>query len=275
MVAHSRPSCCNQASAAASSCADEQNSWVTLSQPSNLSPLTGNALLAAKRALIAVPSGLSLSSQRLKGRNTTTRHQFKMGSAANRFYNTMAARPIPRNGISLEQSMRLEMCIDIPTFLTTSSVGLAVGNASSVTIAGFSGAAALLAVFDQYRIDQLEVWLEPVAAQGTTVFGSVVSAVDLDDANAVTGFSQVQDHPCAIQGIGGAGHYHKWRPHTAVAIYSGAFTSFSNEPSMWIDSGSPNVQHYGLKACTIGFAAAIVYSLTVRAVVSVRAPVIS
>lgn len=58
----------------------------------------------------------------------------------------------------------------------------------------------------------------------------------------------------------------------AVAVYSGAFTSFANAPSSWIDSGSPNVQHYGLKAAVTATAAVQTYNLQVRARVSFRQP---
>lgn len=38
------------------------------------------------------------------------------------------------------------------------------------------------------------------------------------------------------------------RPHIALATYaSGAFTSYANAKSQWLDCNSPNVQHYGIK----------------------------
>jgi len=37
------------------------------------------------------------------------------------------------------------------------------------------------------------------------------------------------------------------RPHIAVGAYAGAFTSFKNDKSGWIDCNSPATQHYGIK----------------------------
>jgi hypothetical protein len=238
--------------------------------------LSANELKATLRSLSAVPQGLVKSmgarhqTRARKGKGKVA----KIGATVNRYYNEIASRPVPRNGISLAQAIQVEFNIS-SLFFTTNAAGLGVGNGLYATINGFSGASACLSVFDQYRIDQLEFWLDPIAAMGSTVFGSIVSAIDLDDAASVTGASQVQDHPGALEAIGGAGHYHKWKPHMAVAVYSGAFTSFANEPAGWIDSASPAVQHYGVKAFSIGFNAAIAYNYTLRAVVSFRAPVIS
>jgi hypothetical protein len=244
-------------------------------------PLQGESLKAAKYALSAVPSGMVrsmqigrsgktlLPSSRRKGASKA-----RIGVSEARFYNEIASRPYPRNGISLEQQIQCELGYTVP-LLSTSNVGLVVGTSYAAVMSAFTASASLLAVFDQYRFDQIEVWLEPVAAAGTTAFGQFISAVDLDDANVPTLASQVQDHPMALVGTGGAGHYHKWKPHMAVAVYSGAFNSFANEPAGWIDSGSPNVQHYGIKTVTSGFAATIAYTITVRAVISFRAPAIA
>lgn len=42
------------------------------------------------------------------------------------------------------------------------------------------------------------------------------------------------------------------RPRSAVAAYSGAFTSYSSRYGAWIDTASPNVQFYGLKCVITG-----------------------
>jgi hypothetical protein len=231
-------------------------------------------------SLTSVPQGMvktmaakrgPLMSKSVKGRR---KKNIRLGVTVARFYNEMASRPIPRNGISLEQQITAEMTYST-SLLTTSASGLVVGGSLYFVVSGFSGATSALSVFDQYKFEQVEVWMDPTAPQGTTTFGQVVTCVDLDDATAPTLVSQVQDHQESLPSVGGAGHYHKWKPHMAVAVYSGTFASFANEPANWIDSASPNVQHYGFKAATSSFVAAINYDITVRAVISFRAPFIA
>jgi hypothetical protein len=124
--------------------------------------------------------------------------------------------------------------------------------------------------FDQYRIDQLEVWLELVGNQDAAL-GTLVTAVDLDDANVPTGPTQIQDKQGALVGSGAAMRYHRWVPHVAVAEYSGAFTSYGNVPATWIDTASPGVLHWGFKTAAAAYTVAS-YNLTVRAVISFCAP---
>jgi hypothetical protein len=239
--------------------------------------LTGTALLAAKRDLLALPSGLVRT---MAGKHTTKgkskggagKGKSRVGSNVNRYYNEAASRPVPRNGISLEQQITVEFCGVTNVFVTTNAAGLLAGASAVFAVSTFGGSTAALGLFDQYRFDQVECWIDPLAPPGTTLFGNVVTCVDLDDGAAVSTMAQVQDHPGALLATGGAGHYHKWKPHMAVAVYSGAFTSFANEVAGWIDSASPNVQHYGIKIATQNFTTAVAYSLTTRAVISFRAP---
>jgi len=115
-------------------------------------------------------------------------------------------------------------------------------------------------------IDQLEVWLEPVTSQGTVItnLGEFVSAIDLDDATTPSQIITVEDKQNAIVTGGFGSHYHKWKPHIAVAVYQGTFVGFENSPATWIDSGSPQVQHYGLKVANTATSTAISYNVQFR-----------
>jgi hypothetical protein len=189
-----------------------------------------------------------------------------------RFYNMVAGRPYPSNRISIEQSIRVQM-IDYGLFFSTSNTAN-IYQAFQFSLAAFSGYGAYVALFDQYMIEQLELWLEPTT-QNAADYSDVATCIDLDDATVPTSFGQVADHQGAMVGLGASGRYVKWRPHVAVATYSGAFTSYGNVPSMWIDSGSPSVQHYGWKCAMLSPGVVINYQVTVRAVVCFRAPGIS
>lgn len=133
---------------------------------------------------------------------------------------------------------------------------------SSSTVPAFAGLAftasaldnfsSLASVYDQYMISLIEVLVQPQVSQvttGTTTVGDYVTAVDLDDATAPTTYLQLAAYSSAQSSRGTMSHFHRWEPEFAVAAYSGTFTSYSSTKG-WVDCGSPNVQHYALKAAT-------------------------
>lgn len=186
-----------------------------------------------------------------------------------RFFNPVAGRPFPAV-TRLQQTIRVTD--EYTGLLFQTSTTVPVYAASAFTISSFAGTTAYLSVFDQYMIEKIEVWLESPAAQGSTSFDTLITAIDLDDANTPTSVAEVERKQGALIGSGGAGRYHAWCPHMAVAAYSGAFTSYSNVPAGWIDSASPSVQHFGFKTAASPTGVALYYNIRVRATVLFRAP---
>jgi len=190
-------------------------------------------------------------------------------TAVSKCFNPVAGRP---NAIlrTLTPKLQCQFTEVISPFLTTSMVAFTFAarafQASDVSTAGF------LTLFDQYRIDQIEVWIEPRAAQGSTVFSNISTRVDLDDVSTPTVIENVEHGPGALTTAGGNGHYHKWVPHMAMAAYSGVFTSFTNREPQWIDSASSGVQHFGIKMGAFATAAVVNYDMSVRFTMSFRAP---
>jgi len=187
-------------------------------------------------------------------------------------FNTVAGRPM-----ALTRTYPAEVTVNMSlstfnAFSTSTTLVTVLG--FPFTLTAFSESAAYLGLFDQYRIDYLEVWIEPRQSQSTVSanIGTMVSAVDVDDASTPTFYNTVEDHQSAIATNTNAGHYHAWVPHIALASYSGTFTSYANVPAIWLDSGSPNVQHYGLKVATSATAAVESFSMVVRARVSFKNP---
>lgn len=143
---------------------------------------------------------------------------------------------------------RFIQSLDFGAVLTTSTT-LPTFYARSFTFNDVQQVSSFTAVFDQYRIDELELWLYPdVSNSASTTNPTYYSAIDYDDANAPTALGSLQQYTNVIETTMNNGHYMRFRPHVAIAAYSGAFTSFMNQKSNWIDSGSPGVQHYGIKA---------------------------
>jgi len=242
------------------------------------SPATAALGAPATPAMLAALSALpsSMLSKPSRSRKSRGRKLTRDGRIVSKFYLSAGVRPYPSNGISLEQEITVELTNVVQTWLTSSAVsGTNTYAAQNFTLSLFNAATSMAAVFDQYRIDQIECWVDPVGIASTS-YPFLSTAVDIDDSNTPASAGQVLDKQGAVSGTGQAGHYHRWLPHMAIAAYSGAFTSYTNEPAQWIDCASPAVQHYGLKALSVSNGTTpVVYTLSYRAVISFRSPVIN
>jgi hypothetical protein len=137
---------------------------------------------------------------------------------------------------------------------------------------------AYTAVFDQYKIDAIEMWIfSAVEGVTPTSFGLGIwnSAVDYDDGNTPTTISQVSDKQTNVASSIQCGHYHKWVPQYAIDAYQGTFTGFGSARG-WLDCASPTIQHYGLKtSCGATPTNTYVFSSIVRYTISFRGAGIS
>jgi hypothetical protein len=112
----------------------------------------------------------------------------------------------------------------------------------------------LTSAFDQYRVTEIEYWLVPeISSSASTSTGSLFTVLDFDDSVALTSVGAALDYSTCKMGPSHFTHYRRFKPHVAVAAYAaGAFTSYKNETSPWLDCNSPAVEHYGVKiAATI------------------------
>jgi len=137
----------------------------------------------------------------------------------------------------------------LSSYPASSSSG-ATFTAVNFTVNSFGNLSALQALFDQYRIVMIEYWTIPRVTQSGTSgsnLGDLVTVIDYDDSTVLTSFQSALDYQNSIMSNGADGHYRRFKPHAAVAAYSGAFTSYANVESPWIDAASPAVQHYGIK----------------------------
>jgi len=150
--------------------------------------------------------------------------------------------------VANENTYKLSQFVNVGTI--TSNIATAVFAAFAFVASAIDQISSLTAVFDQYRIDELEVWFWPKIQPGTGTIsdpGLFATAVDYDDATALSTYNQALDYQNVLVSDGRQGHYHRFKPHAAIAAYSGAFTSFANQASPWIDAASTGVQHYGVK----------------------------
>jgi hypothetical protein len=110
-------------------------------------------------------------------------------------------------------------------------------------------------VFDQYRILLVECFLMPfpgvTATQEVLESSQWASSIDWDNATPPTAYAQVLNSPSAQWGTAANSHLHVWRPDCALGAYAGAFTSYANVTSPWIDCVSSAVQHFGIKIAAL------------------------
>jgi len=231
---------------------------------------SGHTLASLKHALTALPSGLLMPNDRVRDRKPKSARLKRDSSSSSVFDVAGVHRPFPKL-TTLTPTVRTTLQYTANFF--SSSTSTPVYAATSFALTAFDNYAEYTGLFDQYMIEHAECWIEPSNIGTSTSFVPWSSAVDLDDANVPTTAVTVQGKPQALTSMSNAGHYHRWVPHMAVAAFSGAFTSYTNSPPQWLDSGSPNVAHYGLKTATFGADGVIRYFIiTVRAVVAFRAP---
>jgi hypothetical protein len=154
----------------------------------------------------------------------------------------------------------------------TTNAAISTFNSVSMSLNQIDDYAQLTTVFDQYRLDAVEVF---ITNQGTnlniTNTGRLITCLDFDDDTVLTTLGQAEDYSTAVTSSCQSSQYRHFVPRMAMAAYGGGvFTSFTNVEPQWIDAASPAVLHYGLKLAASVTSTAMVFDLQVRFKVSFR-----
>jgi hypothetical protein len=132
----------------------------------------------------------------------------------------------------------------------------------------------LAAVFDEYRITQVELWASPDFTQAAETVPEPmewVTVVDLDNAATPSSLGALYGKPGALVSGPFQSHYHRFRPRLAVAAYNGAFGGFVDTNEVpWVDCSNTNVQYYGMKLGTSTCSSAFHIIYKIRYVVEFR-----
>jgi hypothetical protein len=158
--------------------------------------------------------------------------------------------------------------------LFTTSAAVPTFAATYFTMSQCDNQSSFSAVFDQYRITMIEVLIEPQVSEvlsPATDVGEYISTVDIDDANVPTVYLELGGYSNSVQSKGTQAHYHRFVPSVAVAVYSGAFTSFASSSSLWLDCASNTIQHYGIKVAASTAAQIQTYNIVSKLHISWRA----
>lgn len=118
-------------------------------------------------------------------------------------------------------------------------------------------------LYDQYRIDGVDVELifsndQSSVNSPATSLPLLYYAIDYDDANTVgvPDIVQYDNHKMFQLGSpslpDGIKRIHI-KPNVDMALYNGVSTGYARFPNARVDTGSPNVPHYGLKMAFDGF----------------------
>jgi len=159
-------------------------------------------------------------------------------------WSIQAQVPPQRNLQSDNRIYQITQMIDYGTVLTSSNVGPAFGG-QNFQLNSLPQVASWTAIFDQFKIDAIETWLQAAQTNNGGHTGWLYSAVDYDSGAAPASIAAIQQYSNVKESSIQTGHYHKFVPHVAVGAYTGTFTGYANQTSQWIDSNSPTTQHYG------------------------------
>jgi len=115
------------------------------------------------------------------------------------------------------------------------------------TLASLPGSSGLVAVFDQYRIDLVQLLLIPRYDFSTTTStnsGLLYSAIDYDSTAAAT-VSALQQYANVQISTGLDSRRATFKPAANINVQAGTGTGQTPMTSPWIDSANATVQHRG------------------------------
>jgi hypothetical protein len=138
----------------------------------------------------------------------------------------------------------------IPDVLYTQTYPALYNTALNYQLASLDQVNTYTALFDQYRIDEVQVTLRPTFNVGIQGLGTpspiIYTVIDYDDSSAlgtIAAFRQYNN--CTETQFETV--VRSFKPHAAMAAYTGTFVGFANEESPWLDCSSTTIQHYGYK----------------------------
>ena len=136
--------------------------------------------------------------------------------------------------------------------------------AINFTLGQLPGVLSYQDLFDEYAIVLATVRFLPTSVNAGTsgILGTFATAIDHDDSNAPTLYTDILQYSTCVETKGLQGQTRVVYPRVAVAAYSGVFTSFANTRT-WCDIASPSIQHYGIKYAHGATSSVLIYRISV------------
>jgi len=163
---------------------------------------------------------------------------------------SVVAQPRPSSGLSRIENRpyNVYQTVDFGV-VTTTSAGAEVDGASALNLSQLSQVSTLQALFDQYRLHEVECWLTPTYQNfaGGNSAARYAVAVDYDNSNTVA-FSALLQYANVQDISANCGAYVRFKPHTTLT--STTASSVANIQDLWVDSAVGGQNWFGLKwAC--------------------------
>jgi hypothetical protein len=134
--------------------------------------------------------------------------------------------------------------------------------------------------YDQYKFEAIRFTITPqqnaigLFTNSTSSAVPIYCVIDYDDSTALSSVGAAAGYANCVIINPGESCERVFKPHMALAAYSGTFASYANVVPTWIDSASSSVQHYGIKlyipAITVGQTQVQDWNVTVEAFVALR-----
>lgn len=143
--------------------------------------------------------------------------------------------------------------LTVTTSGITASATVNVAPTYNFSLSDIDNANAFIGLFDQYRIDAVRFIIKPnnnaigLVTNSTTSIVPLYCVIDYDNTGTLASAVAARSYDNCVILTAGESLCRTFKPHVAVAAYSGAFSSFANQEDEWIDSDSSTVQHYGIK----------------------------
>jgi len=158
--------------------------------------------------------------------------------------------------------------VDKGTVLTTSA-GADTFYSQNFVLTDLDQVTSFQAIFDQYRIAAVEVWLTPTYQNsgGGASNSRFLTVVDYDDSASLSGTANARQYENCTDTTSNEGVYRRFRPHCTYITSSGNSTSTTGNastPSPWINAGSGTVPHYGFKIAAYAASVTTTFNLVIR-----------
>jgi hypothetical protein len=121
------------------------------------------------------------------------------------------------------------------------------------TLSSITDVSSYTTIFDQYKIEMIEVRCTPRYTEATlgtpsatAIMPRLYTVIDYNDSTVPGSINQLKDYGSCVVTTPGASLVRTIIPQLSTAVYSGSFTSYMSANG-WVDTSSPNVQYYGLK----------------------------
>jgi hypothetical protein len=131
-----------------------------------------------------------------------------------------------------------------------SNVGTTGGSYYFTLTSNTAVSSTLTSLFDQYRFLAARFRIIPrqnLIAPVTSTYPPLYVVIDYDNATSPASRAAIQAYSNCSETQVYESIERVFCPHVALAAYTSTFSGYANAAKMWIDSGTPNVQHYGVK----------------------------